>query len=371
MKKTLLVGLALCGLLNISFLTISASACLGPDGKPVEGTDGEVTNCATVVEEPEPFEVSTEAIDFGYFSEVGRSYTQTFVLSNNTGEAVAVKVSPTKPETAGLSDDNKLGADWIVIVGGVKFFEIPAHSTKTVGLRVMVPADAKPGSQYAKIIIDNTTAKETHEIDVRMTVATEGLAFGGEVVKSEAAPVSLDEKLRASMTVKNGGNAGFEAEYSVRVKSKFASNTEEWKEAYKTSATVYPGSEHKFEVPSDEVKKLGYGLFTIEQKVVYINSKGEKIEEVSTRTVLNLPVWALCVAGGVIVLAIVVTIIVKVVRKKKYGDDEEDWDEEEEEEEKPGKAKKAAKKSTKKEKKAKAKKEKKVDIEIDQEDIED
>ncbi len=371
MKKSLLVGLGLCALLNIGIIAASANACLGPDGQPVKDADGNESNCVTAIEEvPEPFVISTEEIDFGYFSEVSRSYTQTFTLTNNTAETVAVKVSPTKPEDEGLADENKLGADWMVIVGGVKYFEIPANTTKTVGLRVTVPADAKPGSQYVKLIIENTTANETYEIDVRMTVATEGLAFGGEVTKSEAAPLSLDEKLRASMSVKNTGNAGFTAEYSVRAKSKFASNTDEWKEnIYKASAVVYPGSEHKFEVPSDEIEKLGYGLFTVEQKVIYINAKGEKIEEVSTRTVLNLPIWLLCVVGGVILLAIIVTIVVKVVKKKK-GD--EDYDDEEEEDEKPKKAKKAKKaKKEKKEKPAKAKKEKKIDIELDEEDIED
>ena len=377
MKKTLLVGLALCSLLNVGIIASTASACIGPDGKPVEGTDGDVTNCVTAAEEApvDPFIVSTESIDFGYMSELGRSYTQTFTITNNREGAVAVKVSPEKPEVEGLKDENKLGADWMVVVGGVKYFEIPANTSKTVGLRVVVPSDAKPGSQYVKLIVENTTANETYEIDVRMTVATEGLAFGGEVAGSSARPLGLDEKLNANMTVKNGGNAGFEAEYSVRAKSKFAAETDGWKEnIYTKKAEVYPGAEVKFEVPSDEVEKLGFGLYTVEQKVVYVNAKGEKIEEVSTRTVLNLPIWALIVAGVVILLAILIPIIVKAVKKKKSDDDEED-DDEEEEEEHPKKAKKAAKKAAKSAKKAakpaKAKKEKKVDFELDEEDIED
>ena len=386
MKKSILVGMALTALLNVGIIASSANACINADGTVVEGTDGDVTNCLEAVEEApiDPFVVSVDKIDFGYFSEVGRSYTQTFTISNNSAETVAVKVSSTKPEVEGLKDENKLGADWIVVVGGVKFFEIPANTSKTVGLRAVVPADAKPGSQYAKLIVENTTKNETYEIDVSMTVATEGLAFGGEVAGSAASPVSLDEKLRANMTVKNSGNAGFVAEYSVRAKSKFAANTEDWKEdIYKASATVYPGSEHKFEVPSDEVEKLGYGLFAVEQKVVYVNSKGEKIEEVSARTVLNLPVWALIVAGVVVLLAILIPIIVKIVKKKHADDDEEDDydDDEEEEEEKPKKAKKAEKKAAKKaakkagkkekEKPAKVEKEKKIDIELNEEDIED
>lgn len=358
MKKTITVGLVLCALLNLAIISVPASACIGPDGKPVEGTDGSVTNCVTITEEPEldPFIVDVSKIDFGYFSEVGRTYTQTFTIENNSDQTVAIKLSADKPEDEGLADENKLGTEWIAFVGGVKYFEIAPKSSKTIGVRAVVPADAKVGSQYAIITVENTTLNETHEIKVSMTVATEGLAFGGKVAKSDVTAFSLDDKVHASAVVKNEGNAGFEAKYSVRAVAKFGSNLTEWTDIVKEeTAMVYPNSEKTFTV-SDDAATLGYGLFTVEQKVVYVNEKGEQIEEVSTRTVLNLPIWVLIVAASVVVLAIVITIIVKVVREKKYGKDEEDWDDEEgEEEDHPKKAKKAAKKAAKAEKKAEKK----------------
>ena len=363
MKKTITVGLVLCALLNLAIFSVPASACLGPDGKPIEGTDGAVTNCAGVAatEEPEidPFIVNVDKIEFGYFSEVGRTYTQTFVIENNSDQTVAVKLSADKPVDEGLADENKLGAEWITFVGGVKYFEIAPKSNKTVGVRAVIPADAKVGSQYAVITVENTTLKETHEIKVSMAVATEGLTFGGKIAKSDVAPFSLNDKIHASATIKNDGNAGFEAKYSVRAVAKFGSNLTEWTDIVKDqTAIVYPNSERTFKV-EDDAATLGYGLFTVEQKVVYVNDKGEQIEEVSTRTVLNIPMWVLFVIGGVILLAVIVTVIVKVVKKKKGSDDEEDFGDEAEEEQ-PKKSRKAEKKAAKAEKKA-AKAEKKAE----------
>ncbi len=357
MKRTWLVGLALCGL--ASFATVTpAFACIGPDGKPVEGTDGLVTNCVgAAAEEPavskeDAMELSTKTIDYGYFSEVGRTYTQTFTITNKSAETIAVKVSANKPETEGIKDDSKLAADWIAFVGGIRYFEILANSSKTIGMRVVVPADAKYGSQYATIKVENTTGEKTEEIFVRMTVATEGVAFGGEVVKNNVRAIGLDDKVDAGITVKNSGNAGFAAVYSVRVTPRFG--LEDWKEVVtEESKEVYPGSETAFSVPED-APVAGFGMYTVEQKIIYVNDKGEQIEEVSTRTMLNLPVWAVAVASGVILAIVLLIIILSIVKKSKA----------EKEDEKPKDAIKD-KKSKKEKKEKKAKKPEKESIEIE------
>ncbi len=358
MKKTWMVGLVLCALFNFGFLAQSTSACIGADGKPIESVDGDVTNCVELggVEEEQEvvklFEVSETEIDFGFFTELGRSYTKTFVIKNNSSEPIAVRLSAIEPEYEGLKDENKVGAGWIAFVGGIKYFEIPANTVKTVGIRAVVPVDAKAGSQYAQIKVENVTAEQTHMIDVRMGVSGDDFAFGGGVETSNVAPVNLSDNVHANVTVKNSGNAGFMAKYNVRVTPKFG--LENWKTIVDgEQAEVYPGSKHDFSV-GDDAEAIGYGLFTVEQKIVYVNDKGEQIEEAYTRTVLNMPWWALIVLGGLIVLIILVTIIVKVVRRKKHGDDDSDDEfEDDSEEEKP-------KKKAKKEEKEKAKKEKKA-----------
>lgn len=321
MKKSWLVGIVLCGFL--SFLMANpAYGCIGPDGKPIKGKDSEVTNCATAEEETkktgDALEVSTELLDYGYLSEVGRSYTQTITLTNKSGATIAVKLSAEKPDSGEIKDESKLAAEWVAFVGGIKYFEIPANGTKVVGLRIMVPADATFGSQYATIKVEDVSNKVKKTVDLRLTVATEGVAFGGEVTKNSASPINLNNKINAEAVVKNGGNAGFTATYTLRVTKKFG--LEDWKEIANETKEVYPGSETSFKSNSEEI---GFGFFTIEQKITYINDKGEQVEEASTRTVLNLPLWAVIAANIVIVLIIVLLVVINIIKKKKAEDEED------------------------------------------------
>lgn len=315
MKKIWILGAALC--LLLSFGSVNVSACIGDKS----GTTDAATNCAepyvegeTDIAKPE-LEISEKRIDFGYFSEVGRSYTESFDLYYNiTGEtANAIKMSVEADDTEGIYDDSKLGYHWVAFVGGVKKFELSGSGVKTIRIRANVPADAKAGSQYAKIKVTNETTGKTVEVKVRMTVATEGVKFGGSISGNSVAPISISDKANAVVKVKNEGNAGFEATYTARATAKFG--LEDWKDLASFTKEVYPGSEVEFK-SSDADATLGYGLFTVEQKIVYVNDKGEQIEEVSKRTVLNLPVWALAVAGGVIVLILVICIVVKTLKKK-------------------------------------------------------
>lgn len=322
MKKSWLVGIVLCVFLSF-LMAMPVSGCIGPDGKPVEGMDGEVTNCGGAVEETkkadgDALEVSTELLDYGYLSEVGRSYTQTITLTNKSDATIAVKLTAEKPEDEQIKDESKLAAGWVAFVGGIKYFEIPAGGTKVVGLRVMVPADATFGSQYAVIKVEDVSNKTKKNIDLRLTVATEGVAFGGEVSKNSAAPINLNNKINAEAVVKNNGNAGFAATYTLRVTKKFG--LEDWKEVANETKEVYPGAETSFKSDSEEI---GYGFFTIEQKITYINDKGEQVEEASTRTVLNLPMWAVIAANIVIVLVIVLLVVINIIKKKKAEDEED------------------------------------------------
>lgn len=321
MKKSWLVGLLICSLVSFNFVGLAApvSACIGGDGT----TDDLKTNCLTVEEgdseEEEEhiiklMEISATTLDFGYLSEPGRSYTQTFVITNNTTEKFAVKLAVAEPEDEDISADSKLAKDWIAFVGGVRYFEVPAEGTKTVGVRVVVPADASFGSQYALITVENETLEVTEKIDVRLTVATEGVAFGGSVASVNVRPISIDDLLHADLTVKNEGNAGFLATYSVRVSPRFG--LEEWRDVAEESHEVYPGAEVTFDAGSESAS-IGYGFMLIEQKITYVNANGEQVEEVSKRTILNLPLWAVIAIGGAVVLLILIAIIVKIAKKKK------------------------------------------------------
>lgn len=321
MKKTWLVGLVICAAMSLMVMA-PVFACVDENGNAMEGVD-----CVVADEEgdeaaiSEGLVLSVDAIDYGYLSELGRTYTQTFAIENKSTEARAIKVSAEKPDTDKIGDDVKLAADWLAFVGGVHYFEIPAGESKVVSMRVTVPVDAKSGSQYAVIKIEDTTAGETKELSVRMTVATDGLAFGGEVVKNYATPVGLSDKVHAGVTVKNSGNAGFVATYSVRVSPRFG--LQEWQDIVSgETQEVYPGAETEFTV-GDEDAAIGYGIFTVEQRIVYVNSDGSQVEEVSTRTVLNMPVWLVATIGGVLVVLVLSIVILNIVKKKKAEDAEQ------------------------------------------------
>ncbi len=325
MKKTWLMGLAMCAVMSLAAIG-PVFACIDENGNVLEGTDcaawseteGDAQNETT---ESEVLAISADTIDYGYLSELGRTYTQTFTVENKSTETHAIKVSAEKPNMDKISDEAKLAASWLAFVGGVRYFEIPAGGSKLVSMRVTVPADAKCGSQYATIKIEDTTTNEIKELSVRMTVATDGLAYGGEVIKNYARPIDLSDKVHAGVTIKNGGNAGFVATYSVRVSPRFG--LQDWQDIVNEEMQeVYPGAEIEFAVDDDDAT-IGYGIFTVEQRIVYVNSDGSQVEEVSTRTVLNAPIWLVTTIGGVLVVLILVMVILNIIKKKKAEDAEQ------------------------------------------------
>ena len=79
---------------------------------------------------------------------------------------------------------------------------------------------------------------------------------------------------------------------------------------------MLPGAEEVFEANKDVTPVVGYGIFTVEQKISYINSENRQIEAILSHAVINLPWWGIAAAGVLIVLIIVIVIVVKVRRKK-------------------------------------------------------
>lgn len=308
--KKLLCGLAVVvGLIAVA--VSPASACIGPDGKPVEGVDGAATNC---IEETaaDHFAVESSTLDFGRVTELDRSYTKQIIINNKTSNDVIIDATVEKYTEA--SGESQELSDWVAFVGGASHFSVSKGASYNLNVRAVVPSDAASGSQYALVKLADANGY-TAEVVVKLDVAGDDLKYNSEVVSAWIDPVHLDENLSASATIKNTGTAGFTATYQIKSKGFFGGD---WQVVQETTAEVLPGKEHSFKDSS----KLGFGIYNVEQRVTYVNSEGRMVESLIMRVVFNLPWWSLAIAGGVILLIIVVVIIAKKKGKKHSDADE-------------------------------------------------
>lgn len=328
MKKVLWAGVILSAVLSLATVA-SAGACIDPKtGKPVETADGQVMNCAgagvPADESAAGYDVSAEFVDFGRLTEPGRSYTKTFSITNNSDKKLVVRGEIIKSENAEIKDEYKLASGWMTFVGGVRRFEVPAKATANISVRVLLPAELTGSTQYATVRLLSEDGVE-RKVYVRMDVAAEGYRYGGSVTENNLGFVALKETIDGSATVKNDGTAGFEAQYFVQYKNAFGLS--DWKTVVDIKRDVAPGTEVHFTTADDGDVAVGYGIFKVEQKIVYVNSENKKVEVMLSHVVVNIPIWLLAVVGGVIVLIILIVVIVKVVRRRKEDDeDDEDGD---------------------------------------------
>ena len=337
MKKVLWAGAILSILLGAAMVT-PAQACIDPTtGKPVEGKDGQVTNCASAGEEQqiadqpvESYSVSTEEIDFGRLTEAGRSYTKTFSVTNNTDKKLIVRAEIIKSENADIKDDYKLASEWMTFVGGVRRFEVAKNSTANISVRVALPAELTGSTQYATVRLLDEDGFE-RKVNVRMDVVTDDFKYGGDVAENNLGFVALKETVDGSAVVKNDGTASFKAQYFVQYKNAFGLS--EWKTIIDTEREVAPGTEVRFTTADDGDVAIGYGIFKVEQKIVYVNAENKKVEMALSHVVVNIPIWLLCVIGGVILLIIILVIVIKAIRRRREEKEDEEEEAEEESEE--------------------------------------
>ncbi len=288
MKKILRLGIAL-------MIAFSASI-----GLTAFADEKDVVSSLTVDE---------TQVSYGNITEVGRSYTKYITLKNNTTADMVVRL-----EVTNYNDKNESSAtDWIAFAGGKRKYDIKADSSVQVGLRLMVPNDAKGGTYYAKVKADNGKEDEEVEIIVRADVASEDYKYGGEIAEQSVGFFNLGDSITAKAKVRNTGTAGFSAHYLVQYKNAFGLS--EWKQVAEETCDVIPGAEETFTV-ADERAKVGYGIFTVEQRISYVDAEGKQKEVILSHAVLNLPWWVLAIVGGVIVLIVAIIIVIKNRRKK-------------------------------------------------------
>ena len=266
----------------------------------------------TTAEAAEFFTTESKVLDFGRVTEPGRSYTKAVVVKNNTTKDVIIDASASV--YADVAESNQKLTEWIAFVGGITHFNIAAGASREVNVRVVVPADAPAGTQYSNIeLVDANAHKEV--ILAKIDIAGDDLKYGSEVVDPYIEPVRLDDTLKGRVTVKNTGTAGFTSTYQIRAKNFFGGM--DWEVIKQTEEEVFPGKQVEFSCDD----QLGFGVYSIEQRVTFANAEGRMVESLLSRTVINLPWWSLAIAGGVLFLIILIAIVAKRRKHSKKNQD--------------------------------------------------
>ena len=266
----------------------------------------------TTAEKAEFFTIESKVLDFGRVTEPGRSYTKSIIVKNDTANDVIIDASTSV--YADVAEGNQKLTEWIAFVGGITHFNITAGASREVNVRVVVPADAPAGTQYSNIeLIDAAAHKEI--VLAKIDIAGDDLKYGSEVVDPYIEPVRLDDTLKGRVTVKNTGTAGFTSTYQIRAKNFFGGM--DWEVIKQTESEVFPGKQVEFSC--DE--QLGFGVYSIEQRVTFANAEGRMVESLLSRTVINLPWWSIAIAGSVLFLIILIAVVAKRRKHSKKNQD--------------------------------------------------
>lgn len=273
---------------------------------PTTGSQGEAAKAE------EYFTTASKVLDFGRITEAGRSYTKAITVSNNTANDVIIDSSVSVYDQ--VAAENQKLAEWIAFVGGVTHFNIPSGASREVNVRVVVPTDALAGTQYANVeLVDANAHKEV--VLAKVEIAGDDLKYGSDVSDAYIEPVTLSEALKGRVTVKNTGTAGFTSTYQIRAKNFFGGM--DWKVIKQVEQEVFPSKQVEFSCDD----QLGFGVFSVEQRVTFANAEGRMVESLLSRTVINIPWWALAIAGGVLFLIILIAIVAK---RRKHGKSNQD-----------------------------------------------
>ena len=257
------------------------------------------------------FTVENDSLDFGHITETGRSYTKEINIKNNTDKDVIIDASVEK--YSGVNEKNTQMSDWVVFVGGVTHFSVPSKGSKDLSVRVLVPSEATAGSQYSNIVLKDAS-DHTVTLVAKIDIAGDDLKYGSVVNDAWIDPVRLEEAVNAHVTVKNTGTAGFTSTYQIKAKNFFGGD---WVVLKEVSEEVFPGSQVEF----TSTDNMGFGIFSVEQRVTFVGEDKRMQESLLSRTIINLPWWSLAIAGGVILFIILIIIVAKRRKKNKKNSD--------------------------------------------------
>lgn len=190
---------------------------------------------------------------------------------------------------------------------------IAPGETQLVYYRIDVPEDVPGGAQYAAIWAQTLPKGATQGTGVqavsRAGTVVRGRSIGEtrmtlDVKDVEFTRFTFGGNLVTKATLKNTGNADFDAHYSYTAKNLFG------KELYKDEGNVatYPDTEYHIETTWENTPLLGifFAEFTI-------NAAGENITE--THLVAIIPVFVIVLL--ILLLTIIIVWIIIIIRKRK------------------------------------------------------
>lgn len=269
----------------------------------------------------------------------GEVYTGEMSVKNSTDADMNVKMSV---GSYSIEDSNygspnydspskySVIKDWIQLDKN-EFVLSPDEST-VVRYTINTPANPPAGMQFATIFASTTPSEELEGSGIvatsRIGMVVSALMKDGKTI--EQANIQNEKidgyqptsPLKASFAIKNEGNVGVDASYSMTVKS--AINGTEVYKSNTDSSSVYPESTRNFTVNWDQV---GIGFYNVELNIT-LNGKNHTVKKL----VCTVPIWIIIL----IIIAILSLVAYAVINYRMR------------QEAKGSKSKKTTKKSSKK-----------------------
>ena len=191
--------------------------------------------------------------------------------------------------------------------------DIQPGETQIVRYRIDVPEDVPGGSQYAVIWAQAVGESDSNTSGVS-TLSQTGMVISGrsigntrqtsDVYEYDFMRFTFGGALTAQATIKNTGNADFDAHYSYTAKTLFG------KELYKDEGSIatYPETEYHVNVNWENTPFLG--IFMVNFTVDAANTKAAE-----SHIVVIMPLFIMILL--ILLLTVVIVWIIIIIRKRK------------------------------------------------------
>ena len=260
----------------------------------------------------------------------GEVYEGTLLVSNSANASKDLKYSATigsfglDKDENGNTDYNSTDVDTITeynqIMEWMKLDKdhgsVAPNSTDTITFTITVPEDAPAGGQYATIIVQDDTEKDSgaegnivienvvrFAASIIANVAVE-TRNEGSILENNIPAFMFNNKLAATSTVQNTGNVHTKASYVLQVWPLIGDEEICTNEEKPTEHTVMPGTER---INAEECNLPMIGIFRVKQTVKIFGETS-----VAERMVVVCPLWLLFI----IIFAIVALVIWLVTKSR-------------------------------------------------------